>query len=37
MDPMFDSVQPLLAEHDELQLQLADPGLHSDPARSASA
>ncbi len=34
MDPMFDSVQPLLAEHDELQLQLADPGLHSDPARS---
>ncbi len=31
---MFESVQPLLAEHDELQEQLADPELHSDPARS---
>jgi peptide chain release factor 1 len=27
-------VQSLLAEHDELQGQLADPDLHSDPARS---
>ena len=31
---MFESVQTLLAEHDELQNQLADPELHSDPARS---
>jgi peptide chain release factor 1 len=31
---MFESVQSLLAEHDELQGQLADPELHSDPARS---
>ncbi len=31
---MFESVQTLLAEHDELQAQLADPELHSDPARS---
>jgi peptide chain release factor 1 len=31
---MFESVQSLLAEHDELQGQLADPQLHSDPARS---
>ncbi len=31
---MFESVQSLLAEHDELQEQLADPDLHSDPARS---
>jgi peptide chain release factor 1 len=31
---MFESVQSLLAEHDELQAQLADPELHSDPARS---
>jgi len=31
---MFESVQTLLAEHDELQGQLADPELHSDPARS---
>ncbi len=31
---MFESVQSLLAEHDELQGQLADPDLHSDPARS---
>jgi len=31
---VFESVQVLLAEHDELQGQLADPDLHSDPARS---
>ncbi|MCY7413774.1 MAG: peptide chain release factor 1 [Salinibacterium sp.] len=31
---MFESMQQLLAEHDELQVQLSDPGLHSDPARS---
>jgi peptide chain release factor 1 len=31
---VFESVQSLLAEHDELQGQLADPELHSDPARS---
>ena len=31
---MFESVQKLLAEHDELQAQLADPELHSDPVRS---
>ena len=31
---MFESVQTLLTEHDELQEQLADPALHSDPARS---
>ncbi|CAN5597498.1 peptide chain release factor 1 [soil metagenome] len=31
---MFESVQQLLAEHDELQGQLADPELHSDPVRS---
>jgi peptide chain release factor 1 len=31
---VFESVQSLLAEHDELQAQLADPELHSDPARS---
>ena len=31
---MFESVQTLLTEHDELQEQLADPSLHSDPARS---
>jgi peptide chain release factor 1 len=31
---VFESVQSLLAEHDELQQQLADPELHSDPARS---
>ena len=31
---MFESVQTLLAEHDELQSQLADPELHSDPVRS---
>ena len=31
---MFESVQGLLEEHDALQEQLADPELHSDPARS---
>lgn len=31
---MFESVQQLLAEHDELQGQLADPELHSDPVKS---
>ena len=31
---MFESVQTLLTEHDELQVMLADPSLHSDPARS---
>ncbi len=31
---MFESVNSLLAEHDELQEQLADPDLHSDPVRS---
>src|SRR5688572_16820485 len=31
---MFESVQPLLAEHDQLQEQLSDPDLHSDPARA---
>ncbi|MFP7832905.1 peptide chain release factor 1 [Marisediminicola sp. LYQ134] len=31
---MFESVQTLLTEHDELQEQLADPALHSDPVRS---
>jgi peptide chain release factor 1 len=31
---VFESVQSLLAEHDHLQEQLADPALHSDPARS---
>ncbi|MDQ1575312.1 MAG: peptide chain release factor 1 [Microbacteriaceae bacterium] len=31
---MFESVNSLLAEHDELQEQLADPELHSDPVRS---
>lgn len=31
---MFESVQSLLAEHDALQGQLADPDLHSDPVRS---
>ena len=31
---MFESVQTLLAEHEELQEQLADPELHSNPARS---
>jgi peptide chain release factor 1 len=31
---VFESVKTLLAEHEELQEQLADPELHSDPARS---
>ena len=31
---MFESVQQLLAEHDELQGQLADPELHGDPVRA---
>jgi peptide chain release factor 1 len=31
---VFESVQGLLEEHDALQEQLADPELHSDPARS---
>ena len=31
---MFESVQTLLTEHDDLQAQLSDPELHSDPARS---
>ncbi len=29
---MLDSVQPLLAEHTELQTKLSDPGLHGNPA-----
>lgn len=31
---MFESVKGLLAEHEDLQQQLADPALHSDPARA---
>ena len=31
---MFESVESLLAEHEDLQEQLADPALHSDPVRS---
>jgi peptide chain release factor 1 len=31
---MFESVETLIIEHDSLQEQLAEPGLHSDPARS---
>jgi peptide chain release factor 1 len=31
---MFESVQQLLTEHDELQAQLSDPELHSDPVKS---
>ena len=31
---MFESVNSLIAEHDGLQEQLADPELHSDPVRS---
>jgi len=31
---MFESVNTLIAEHDDLQEQLADPELHSDPVRS---
>ena len=31
---MFESVKTLLAEHADLQEQLADPELHSNPAKS---
>ncbi|HKP07435.1 MAG TPA: peptide chain release factor 1, partial [Microbacterium sp.] len=31
---MFESVQPMLVEHGELQEELADPALHADPARA---
>jgi peptide chain release factor 1 len=31
---MFESVNTLIAEHDDLQEQLADPELHGDPVRS---
>jgi peptide chain release factor 1 len=31
---MFESVKTLLAEHEDLQGQLSDPALHSDPVRS---
>ena len=31
---MFESVDALIAEHRELQNQLADPAVHADPARS---
>ncbi|WGD36622.1 peptide chain release factor 1 [Lysinibacter sp. HNR] len=31
---MFESVHTLLAEHEDLQQQLADPALHSDPVRA---
>ena len=31
---MFDSIQTLLDEHEQLQEQLADPALHADPARA---
>jgi peptide chain release factor 1 len=31
---MFESVKSLLAEHEDLQGQLSDPALHSDPVRS---
>jgi peptide chain release factor 1 len=33
-ETMFESVNTLIAEHDDLQEQLADPDLHSDPVRS---
>ena len=33
---MFESVLTLLAEHDELQSQLADPELHAGALRQAS-
>jgi peptide chain release factor 1 len=33
-ETMFESVNTLIAEHDDLQEQLADPELHSDPMRS---
>ena len=32
--PLFESVQALLAEHGELQEELADPALHADAARA---
>lgn len=31
---MFDSVTTLLAEHEKLQVELSDPAVHADPARS---
>jgi peptide chain release factor 1 len=31
---VFDSVEGLIAEHEDLQQQLADPELHADPARA---
>jgi len=31
---MFENVQPLIAEHESLQQELADPALHGDPVRS---
>ena len=31
---MFESVSVLLAEHDELQVQLSDPAVHADAARA---
>ena len=31
---MFESVQPLLDEHAQLQEELADPALHADAARA---
>ena len=31
---MFESVQSLLAEHEQLQQQLADPAIHADAARA---
>ena len=31
---MFDSVAPLLVEHEELQTQLSDPAVHADAARA---
>jgi peptide chain release factor 1 len=31
---VFDSIQTLLDEHEQLQEQLADPALHADPARA---
>ncbi|MRG61437.1 peptide chain release factor 1 [Agromyces sp. CFH 90414] len=34
---MFESVRALIAEHGELQNELADPALHADPARAKKA
>ncbi|GAA2456868.1 peptide chain release factor 1 [Agromyces soli] len=34
---MFETVRPLIAEHGELQQELADPALHADPARAKKA